>query len=98
VPDFYTVGSTQEQETIAEHYRKEAAMFRQRANQMEALVTRYRELFGEESEWVSGARALNEYYQRAAQERDLLAEQYQSSSVGTVPPEISPPIDLSSPN
>jgi hypothetical protein len=98
VPDFYGVGSAEEQKTIAEHYRNEAAVFRQRADQVEAQVTTYRELFGEESEWVRGARALSEYYQRAAQERELLAEQYQSSAVGTAPPEISPRMDLSSPN
>jgi hypothetical protein len=63
VPDFYSVGSTEEQRTIGEYYRSEAAMFRQKADQMDERVRAYRQLFGEESEWVSGARALGEYYQ-----------------------------------
>jgi hypothetical protein len=98
VPDFYAVGSAEEQRIIGEYYRSEAAVFRQKADQMDERVRAYRQLFGEESEWVRGARALSEYYQRAAQERELLAEQYQSSAVGTAPPEISPRMDLSSPN
>lgn len=98
VPDFYGVGTTEEQRTIGEYYRSEAAMFRQRADEMTERVTAYRQLFGEESEWVSGARALGEYYQREARERERLAEQYQSSSDVPVPPGVSPRVDRSSPN
>ncbi|HJR77006.1 MAG TPA: hypothetical protein VJ805_08525 [Nitrospiraceae bacterium] len=68
-------------------------MFRQRADQVEAQATTYRELFGEESEWVSGARALGEYYLRAAQEREQLAEQYKSASDDVAPPAVSPRSD-----
>lgn len=98
VPDFYSLGSIEEQRTIGEYYRSEAAQFRQRADEMAERATAYRELFGEESEWVSGARALGEYYQREARERERLAEQYQSSSDVPVPPGVSPRVDRSSPN
>ena len=98
VPDFYSVGSIEEQRTIGEYYRSEAAQFRQRADEMTERATAYRQLFGEESEWVSGARALGEYYQREARERERLAEQYTLSSDGSVSPGASPHIDRSSPN
>jgi hypothetical protein len=98
VHDFYAVGSTEEQRIIGEYYRSEAAMFRQKADQMDERVRAYRQLFGEESEWVSGARALGEYYLGRAQERERLAEQYQSSSDGLVPQGVPPRIDRSSPD
>ena len=69
VPDFFTVGSPEEQRTIGRYYQSEAAQFRQRAQEMAERASAYRELFGEESEWVTGARALGEYYEREAAER-----------------------------
>jgi hypothetical protein len=86
VPDFYGVGPADEQSTIGEYYRQEAAVFRQRANVMAERATAYRQLFGEESEWVSGARALGEFYQQKARERERLADQYQSPSGDHVQP------------
>jgi hypothetical protein len=93
VPDFFEVGSIEEQRTIGQYYRSEAAQFRQRAQEMEERASAYRELFGEESEWVSGARALGEYYQREAAERERLAEQYGSASDGVIRPPVSPRSD-----
>jgi hypothetical protein len=89
VPDFFTVGSLEEQRAISHYYRSEAAQFRQRSQEMAERASAYRELFGEESEWVSGARALGEYYEREAGERERLAEQYQSPG-GLVPSSPSP--------
>ena len=40
----------------------------------------------EESEWVSGARALGEFYQQKARERERLADQYQTPSGDHVQP------------
>lgn len=96
VPDFFEVGSIEEQRTIAQYYRSEAAQFRQRAHDMAERASTYRELFGEESEWVSGARALGEYYEREARERERLAQQYQSFSDGRIPSAPSPWIDRQS--
>jgi hypothetical protein len=75
VLDFYTVQSPEEQRAIGEYYRQEAVIFRQRADEMAERITAYRQLFGEDSEWVSGARLLSEYYQQEARERERLAEQ-----------------------
>ncbi len=97
VPDFFMVGSTDEQRTIGEYYRREAVMFRQRADEMTERVIAYRQLFGEESEWVSGARVLGEFYQQEARERERLAEQYQSPSGDHVQPAASPREDRASP-
>ena len=86
VPDFYGVGPADEQSTIGEYYRQEAAVFRKRADVMVERATTYRQLFGEESEWVSGARALGEFYQHKARERERLADQYQTPSGDHVQP------------
>ena len=86
VPDFYGVGPADEQSTIGEYYRQEATVFRQRANVMAERATAYGQLFGEESEWVNGARLLGEFYQQNARERERLAEQYQSPSGDHVQP------------
>ena len=91
VPDFYGVGPADEQSTIGEYYRQEATVFRQRANVMAERATAYGQLFGEESEWVNGARLLGEFYQQNARERERLAEQYQFPSDGRLnPPTLSP--------
>jgi hypothetical protein len=89
VPDFFTVGSPEEQRTIGRYYQSEAAQFRQRAQEMAERASAYRELFGEESEWVTGARALGEYYEREAAERERMAQEYQSPR-GLVPSAPSP--------
>lgn len=90
VPDFYGVGPADDQSTIGEYYRQEATVFRQRANVMAERATAYGQLFGEESEWVNGARLLGEFYQQNARERERLAEQYQFPSDGLNPPTLSP--------
>ena len=53
-------------------------MFQQKADEMAERATAYRQLFGEESEWVSGARLLGEYYRQEARDRDRLAKEYDS--------------------
>ena len=64
VPDFYGVGPADEQSTIGEYYRQEAAVFRQRANVMAERAMAYRQLFGEESEWVRGHGRLTSFISR----------------------------------
>ena len=90
VPDFFSVQSTEDQRKISEYYRREATMFRQKADETAERVAAYGQLFGEESEWVSGARLLGEFYQQEARERERLAEQYRSPSDGLNPPTLSP--------
>ena len=84
VLEFEKIQSPEEQRAIAEYYRNEAAVFRQKASGMAGRVAAYRQLFGEDSEWVSGARLLSEYYEQEARERERLADQYQSSMKGRV--------------
>ena len=86
VPDFFSVQSTEDQRKISEYYRREATMFRQKADETAERAAAYGQLFGEESEWVSGARALGEFYQQKARERERLADQYQSPSGDHVQP------------
>ncbi len=74
--DFNAAETADERSTVAEFYRKEAIMFRQKADEMAERATAYRQLFGEESEWVSGARLLGEYYRQEARDRDRLATEY----------------------
>jgi hypothetical protein len=65
---------------LAAYYRDEAMMLRRKAEDMAGQAEAYRLLFGENSDWVSGARLLTEFYQRAAAERDELADRAQSRS------------------
>ena len=65
-------------------------MFRQKADETAERAAAYGQLFGEESEWVSGARLLGEFYRQEARERERLAEQYRFPSDGLNPPTLSP--------
>jgi hypothetical protein len=80
--DFNAVETADERRAVSEFYRKEAIMFRQKADELAERVIAYRPLFGEESDWVTGARLLVEYYQQEARDRQRLADQYDSSSGG----------------
>ncbi len=78
--DFNAAETADERRAISEFYRKEAIMFRQKADEMQERATAYRPLFGEESDWVTGARLLGEYYQQEARDRQRLSDQYDSFS------------------
>ena len=56
--DLSTMDPSQDQWRIAEYYSREAAAFRQKAEQLHARVLIYARLFGAESEWVRGTRLL----------------------------------------
>ena len=49
---------SEDQWRIAEYYSREAAAFRQKAEELHARVLIYARLFGAESEWVRGTRLL----------------------------------------
>ena len=78
--DFNAAETADERRAISEFYRKEAIMFRQKADEMAERATAYGPLFGKESDWVTGARLLGEYYQQEARDRQRLADQYDSFS------------------
>ena len=49
---------SQDQWRIAEYYSREAADFRQKAEELHTRMLIYARLFGAESEWVRGTRLL----------------------------------------
>ncbi|HKO29754.1 MAG TPA: hypothetical protein VJU54_01330 [Nitrospiraceae bacterium] len=59
---------------IASYYTREAAASRQQAEEMTNQAMVYERLFGRESDWVSGAKLLVQFYEEAAREQDRLAD------------------------
>lgn len=59
-----------DQRKIADRYRHEALFFRLKAREMAERIMTYQRLFGGESEWVSGARLLEQFYENAANDQD----------------------------
>ena len=59
---------------IASYYSREAAMSRQQAEEMTSRVATYERLFGRESDWVTGTRLLEQFYEETAREQDRLAD------------------------
>ena len=82
--DFNSPETTTDRRALGEFYRKEAIMFRQKADEMAERATAYRPLFGEESDWVAGARLLGEYYRQEAEDRERLADEYGAPSGGVL--------------
>jgi hypothetical protein len=82
--DFNSAETTTDRRALSELYRKEATMFRQKADEMAERATAYGPLFGEESDWVAGARLLGEYYRQEADDRQRLADEYGSPSGGVL--------------
>lgn len=65
---------SQDQAAIVRYYREEAMDLREKAAEHAESVVRYERLFGPQSDWVSGARQLSQYYAAAAQDLERLAE------------------------
>jgi len=65
---------SQDQMAIVGYYRGQALDLREKAAAIAESAVRYEHLFGPESDWVSGARKLSQYYIAAAQELDRMAE------------------------
>ena len=62
-----------DQMAIAGYYRDGAMDMREKAASLAESAVRYEQLFGPQSDWVSGARQLSQYYAAAAQEQERLA-------------------------
>lgn len=71
-----TMDPSQDQWRIADYYSREAAGFRQKAEELHARTLIYARLFGVESEWVRGTRLLAQSYEETAFEHERLAEQH----------------------
>jgi hypothetical protein len=63
-----------DQITIAGYYRDGAMDMRGKAASLAESAVRYEQLFGPQSDWVSGAKQLSQYYAAMAQEQERLAE------------------------
>ena len=76
-----TIGTTsvdqlQDQMAIAGYYRAEATVLKEKAAAIAESAVRYEQLFGPQSDWVSGARQLSQYYAVAAQDLERRADAY----------------------
>ena len=74
--DRTSVDSLQDQMAIAGHYRAEAMVLKEKAAAVAESAVRYERLFGPQSDWVSGAQQLSQYYAVAAQDLERRAEAY----------------------
>ena len=74
IEDMASFDLSQDQNAIAGYYRTEAVALKEKAAWHAESAARYAHLFGTESDWVSGARQLSQYYTEAAQEMEHQAE------------------------
>ena len=74
VPDLVSHDPGQDHWAIASYYSRQAAMSRQQAEEMTERAVIYERLFGRESDWVTGTRLLEQFYEETAREQDRLAD------------------------
>ena len=72
--DMTSFDLSQDQMAIAGYYRGQAMDLREKAAALVESAVRYERLFDPQSDWVSGARQLSQYYAAAAQDLERLAE------------------------
>ena len=80
-PESLEMGSydpSHDQRAIAGYYRNQALAMHEKAKAQATTAARYEELFGAESDLVSGARSLAQYYEQTALELERLAEAHAS--------------------
>lgn len=75
--DTASFGPSQDQQAIVGYYRAEAMVLKEKAAAIAESAVRYEQLFGPESDWVSGARQLSQYYAVAAQDLERRADAYE---------------------
>lgn len=71
-----SVDQLQDQMAFAGYYRAEATVLKEKAAAIAESAVRYEHLFGPQSDWVSGARQLSQYYAVAAQDLERRADAY----------------------
>jgi hypothetical protein len=74
--DMTSFDPSQDQMAIVGYYLGQALDLRKKAASLAESVLRYEHLFGPQSDWVSGARQLSQYYAAAAQDLERLAESH----------------------
>jgi hypothetical protein len=78
--DTTSFGPSQDQQAIVGYYRAEAMVLKEKAAAIAESAVRYEQLFGPESDWVSGARQLSQYYAVAAQDLERRADAYEEAA------------------
>ena len=78
--DTTSFGPSQDQMTIAGYYRSEAMALKEKSAAIAESAVRYEHLFGSQSDWVSGARQLSQYYAVVAQDLERRAEAYEEAA------------------
>ena len=78
--DTTSFGPSQDQQAITGYYRAEAMVLKEKAAAIAESAVRYEKLFGPESDWVSGARQLSQYYAVAAQDLERRADAYEEAA------------------
>ena len=73
---------SQDQAAIVGYYRDEAMDLREKAAEHAESAIRYERLFGPQSDWVSGARQLSQYYATAAQDLERLVQAHEEVARG----------------
>ena len=72
--DMTSFDPSQDQMAIVGYYRGQAMDLQEKAASLAESAVRYEHLFGPQSDWVSGARQLSQYYAAAAQQLERVAE------------------------
>jgi hypothetical protein len=78
--DTISFSPSQDQQTIVGYYRDEAMVLKEKAALIAESAVRYEHLFGPQSDWVSGAKQLSQYYAVAAQDLERRAQAYEEAA------------------
>ena len=78
--DTASFGPSQDQQAIVGYYRAEAMVLNEKAAAIAQSAVRYEQLFGPQSDWVSGAQQLSRYYAVAAQDLERRADAYEEAA------------------
>lgn len=71
--DLNSFDSSQDQQFIADQYRRQAALMKQKAEDLKIKAERYAQLFGPDSEWATSAKLLENFYEKEAKNRERSA-------------------------
>ena len=74
IEDMGSFDPSLDQMAFADSYRAEAVALKEKAAALAESVVRYEHLFGPQSDLVSGAKQLSQYYTEAAHDLERLAE------------------------
>ena len=70
----------EEQQEFAGYYRDQAVILKEKAAMIAESAIRYERLFGPQSDWVSGAQQLSQYYAMAAQDLERRADAHDQAA------------------